>query len=132
MLVAVPSDQDTGMDSRVADHFGRCPFFTMLEIEDDGEVRQVTSIPNPCFEAHAPGQVPIFLNGEGADVILAGGMGRRAIAIFSDMGIQTCTGARGTVRETISAYLEGTLEGGPACPGGVGSQDGGCGHDHSH
>ena len=129
MLVAVPSDQDTGLDSRVGDHFGRCPFFTMLEIGDDGEVREVTSIPNPCFEAHAPGQVPVFLHGQGTDVVLAGGMGRRAIAVFAEMGIRTGTGARGTVREAVSAYLEGRLEGGSACPGGIGGHDGGCAHD---
>jgi predicted Fe-Mo cluster-binding NifX family protein len=51
----------------------------------------------------------------GADVVLSGGMGPRAIQMFAQHGIEVATGARGTVRDTVDAYLAGTLHGTTPC-----------------
>jgi hypothetical protein len=47
--------------------------------------------------------------------MLAGGMGRRAIAFFQQYGIETATGATGTVRRALEQYLGGTLQGAEPC-----------------
>ncbi|MBN1433691.1 NifB/NifX family molybdenum-iron cluster-binding protein [Candidatus Fermentibacterales bacterium] len=124
MLVAVPSESDEGLESPVAEHFGRCPFFTMVEIEN-GEIGAVSSLSNPFYASHSPGEVPMLLERSGARVILAGGMGRRAMALFSEFGIESSTGASGTVGQTVRAFLQGNLRGGSPCPGGSG-------HAHDH
>jgi predicted Fe-Mo cluster-binding NifX family protein len=53
--------------------------------------------------------VPGFIHGKGAEVMISGGMGRRALAFFQDLGIQTATGGFGTVEETLTRYLSGDL-----------------------
>jgi HAMP domain-containing protein len=47
--------------------------------------------------------------------MLTGGMGRRAIGLFEQYGIQAVTGAFGTVRRSLEQYLGGGLQGAQPC-----------------
>lgn len=114
MRIAVSCDTNNGLDSVVAGHFGRCPFFALVDVEDS-QVRSFKLVENPFFRQHEPGQVPGLIQGYGADVMLAGGMGRRAVMIFEQAGIAIATGASGTVGQTVDAYLGGVLTGTKPC-----------------
>lgn len=127
MIIAISSENNQGENSQVAHHFGRCPFFTLVNIEDEQLVDYQT-ITNPYFESHQPGQVPEFISQQGANVMLSGGMGRRAGEFFNQFGIDIATGAEGTVKEAIEAYLRGDLKKGAGCSG---HGDGGH-HGHEH
>jgi predicted Fe-Mo cluster-binding NifX family protein len=78
-------------------------------------VSQVSAVENPFYARHQPGQVPGFIDSQGADVMIAGGMGRRAIGLFSQYGIEAVTGASGTVRRSLEQYLGGALQGAQPC-----------------
>ncbi len=120
--VAVTADSDAGLDAPVAHHFGRCPFYTIVSIKD-GKIESAESLVNPFYNAHQPGQVPRFINEQNAHVMIAGGMGGRAVQFFEEFGIEAVTGAAGTVRQTIESYLSGQLTGTAPCSGG---QEHGC------
>ena len=66
--------QKNDLDSQVAGHFGKCPFFTFVEIED-GKIKSHQIIDNPYFSGHEVGQVPCFIKESAADVMISGGMG---------------------------------------------------------
>ncbi len=114
MRIAVSAEDQRGLESVVSPHFGRCPYFVLADL-DGREVKTVQAIANPYFSRHQPGQVPGFINEQDADVMLTGGMGRRAIAFFQQFGIQPVTGARGTVRLALEQYLGGDLQGAAPC-----------------
>jgi predicted Fe-Mo cluster-binding NifX family protein len=114
LRVAVSADDGSGLDSVVSPHFGRCPYFIVVDLEGC-EVQQVTAVSNPYHSHHQPGQVPRFIREQGADVMLTGGMGRRAIALFEQYDIQAVTGAAGTVRRSLEQYLGGALQGAQPC-----------------
>ena len=61
MKIAVSVETKDGLDSVVAHHFGRCPFFALVEVEED-EIKAVDVINNPYYGAHQPGQVPGFIH----------------------------------------------------------------------
>ena len=122
MRVAVSVDDSNGLDSVVSSHFGRCPYYILVDLNDQ-EVKQVNAVANPNYGRHAPGTVPTFIQNQGADVMLAGGMGRRAIALFQQYGIQAATGAAGSVRHALEQYLGGELQGAEPCSTSLG-------HDH--
>jgi predicted Fe-Mo cluster-binding NifX family protein len=82
---------------------------------DDGGVGQVREVDNPYYAQHQPGQVPAFIHSLGADVMLTGGMGGRAIMFFQQFGIEGVTGAYGTVRQSVERYLGGGLKGAAPC-----------------
>ena len=114
MRVAVSADSKNGLDSVVSPHFGRCPHFVLVDLYDH-DVREVREVDNPYFGHHQPGQVPAFINSLGANVMLTGGMGGRAIMFFEQFGIEGVTGAYGTVRQSLERYLGGELRGAAPC-----------------
>ncbi len=93
-------------EGRVAEHFGRCPQYTIFTVED-GEIKCEEVIDNP---GHQPGFLPRYLAERGVGCIIAGGMGPRARNLFVEQKISTVTGAAGPVRDVVDSYLKGTLK----------------------
>ena len=103
MRIAISTDGDF-----VSVHFGRCPSFTIIEI-DNGKLINKQTIANP---GHHPGFLPQFLHQKGVNCIIAGGMGPRAEGLFEQAGIQTIVGISGNIDEVVDKIIKGTLEGG--------------------
>jgi predicted Fe-Mo cluster-binding NifX family protein len=114
MRIAVSADNKQGLDSVVSPHFGRCPHFALVDVEDQ-DIREVQLVDNPFYGNHEPGQVPAFIASLGANVMLTGGMGGRALMFFQQYGIEGVTGAYGTVRQSVDHYLGGQLQGAAPC-----------------
>ena len=93
MRIAVSADNNEGLNSIVSPHFGRCPHFVLVDVEGQ-EIREVQSVDNPYYGNHQPGQVPGFIASHGANVMLTGGMGGRAIMFFQQYGIEGVTYSR--------------------------------------
>lgn len=126
MRIAISLETNDGLDGVVSHHFGRCPHFALVDMEGT-DVQDIKVVDNPFFASHQPGQVPGFIHEQKADVMLSGGMGRRAIQFFEQFGIKAATGANGTVRDTLENYLGGELNDASPCSDSVEH-----GKDHSH
>lgn len=127
MRLAITAETSAGLESPVAGHFGHAPYFVLVDVEED-KVTRVQTVANPYAEEHRPGQVPLFVRQQQADVVITGGMGERAYQAFSVTGIKVALGAQGTVQQALTAYLEGRLTSAMACWGHAGHHD----HDHAH
>ena len=103
MKVAISTDNNC-----VSAHFGRCPSFTILDV-DNGKVVNQDIIENP---GHLPGLIPKFLNGKGVQYIISGGMGMRATGFFKEYGIETIVGIEGPIVDVIEKLEKGVLQGG--------------------
>jgi predicted Fe-Mo cluster-binding NifX family protein len=130
MRIAVSANENKGLQSAIGAHFGRCPFFVLVDVQDS-QVHAVQTIDNPYYQQHQPGQVPGFIRTQNADVMLSGGMGGRAVSFFEQYGIQPVTGAAGTVQQSIDAFLSGALTGTAPCAESV-EHGHGEGHVHGH
>ncbi len=69
---------------------------------------------------HERGAFPTWLHENGATVILAGGMGPRAVQMFEQFGIQVVAGVGGEdPQAVVKAFLSGDLVStGETCSGG--------------
>ena len=114
MKIAVTAENNNGLESTVAHHFGHAPYFMLVDVEND-EVTSTQGIANPFAENHQPGQIPGFIKQQNADVMLSGGMGGRAIQFFEQYGIKTATGAAGNVRQALENYFGGKLSEAAPC-----------------
>ena len=114
MRIAISADNRNGLDSVVSPHFGRCPHYILVDVEGH-EVKAVNVVDNPYYGQHSPGMVPDFIHSQGVNVMLTGGMGRRAIAFFEQLGVEAVSGASGTVRRALELYLGGQLRGVQPC-----------------
>lgn len=104
LLIAVPV-----ADGKLCMHFGHCEQFAIVTADTSSKKVQSVRMADP--PPHEPGALPRWLSEEGANVILAGGMGSRAQELFAERGIKVVTGAAGgTPEELVQAFLNGTLE----------------------
>jgi predicted Fe-Mo cluster-binding NifX family protein len=130
MRIAISAQTNDGLESIVAQHFGRCPYFAFVEVQDN-EIKSVEMVENPFLAGHQVGQVPNFIHNQKADVMLSGGMGGRAIQFFKEFEIGVSTGASGNVEFAVSKYLAGELNEAAPCAESVEHGHGG-GHHHHH
>ncbi|RKX80236.1 MAG: dinitrogenase iron-molybdenum cofactor biosynthesis protein [Spirochaetes bacterium] len=124
MIIAFSSEEDKGLESIMSHHFGRCPFYVFVSIDEDNTVTNVTDEPNPFANGHEPGLVPKYIADKGVNIMISGGMGPRAIDFFNQFGVTVVTAASGKVKDALNAYLSGQLKGYEPCnEGGNGSDD---------
>jgi len=110
-------------------HFGGAARFALYAVDESA--RTILDRRDLAPPEHGHGVFPMWLREQGADQILAGGMGPRAISIFTHHGIEVVLGVTGDdPDELVRSHLAGTLEatGEPCHDHGFH----GCGHDHSH
>jgi predicted Fe-Mo cluster-binding NifX family protein len=93
-------------DGKLTAHFGHCQKFALIEVEDNEIKTKETHVPPP----HEPGVLPAWLHSLGANVIIAGGMGGRAIDLFKQNSINVIIGAPALEpEELVKSYLNNTL-----------------------
>jgi len=119
--IALACEDNQGLSGQMSQHFGRCPYYLIVDV-DGHEIKKTDSVNNPYYNNHVPGMVPQFINEQAANVMIAGGMGPRAIDMFTNLGIEVVTGAIGNVGNVLQAYLRGEISGVEPCehdyPGG--------------
>ncbi len=101
MRIAIPI-----AEGRLTAHFGHAAEFAVMHIENQKIRNKELLTPPP----HEPGVLPKWLHELGVDVIIAGGMGQRALGLFGENGIKVITGAPNhTPEELVHEYLADTL-----------------------
>lgn len=107
--IAIPSVHPGGLEAMRSGHFGHCDLFTMVHLED-GEIREVSLIPNA---PHAQGgcQAPVMLlQQNGADALIVGGIGMRPLMGFRQVGIDVYFDqVSPTVGEVVNKMIRGDL-----------------------
>ena len=100
-------------EGKLTAHFGHCQEFALVEVEGNVIKNKETLVPPP----HEPGVLPKWLHDQGANVIIAGGMGARALDLFAQNDIKVIVGASAlTPEELVKQYLDKTLQtGGNVC-----------------
>ncbi|MEJ2744514.1 MAG: NifB/NifX family molybdenum-iron cluster-binding protein [bacterium] len=104
MRIAIPVS-----NGKLSAHFGHCERFALVDV--DPAAKKILKCEELDAPAHQPGLLPPWLAERGAQMIIAGGMGVRAQALFSGQGIQVLTGAPSeTPEKIVTDYLTGMLE----------------------
>jgi Mrp family chromosome partitioning ATPase/predicted Fe-Mo cluster-binding NifX family protein len=94
----------------LCNHFGHCEHFAVLQVLEGEICQSELHVPPP----HEPGVLPRWLGDLGVNLIIAGGMGQRALGLFAERGIKVVTGAPNLPPEVlVQNYLAGTLTTGP-------------------
>lgn len=105
----------TDLDAPVDPVFGRARVFLFV----DSETLEVEAIEN-APGAHGAGvQAAQMMTDRAVGAVLTGNVGPNAFQGLTAAGIEIFIGAKGTAREALAAYKDGTLEstGGPTSRG---------------
>jgi predicted Fe-Mo cluster-binding NifX family protein len=96
---------ENGLENLVGEHFGRVPTYTIVDLDTN----KVEVIPNTSEHMGGQGQPPEIMAREGVNVMICRGLGRRAIALFNELGIDVYIGASGKVKDAVEAFKQGKL-----------------------
>jgi predicted Fe-Mo cluster-binding NifX family protein len=107
MKIAIPL-----AGGRLSEHFGHCEQFALVEADlNTKKILNTTQVTPP---PHEPGLLPRWLREQGVQVVIAGGIGQRALAVFAHNGIDVRAGyAAAPVEQLVTSFLQGQLTGTP-------------------
>ena len=107
--VIVPVADKNGLDARIAEHFGRAPFYATVVL-DDGKVERVETVENKGEHFGGQGHPHDHLLSLKPNATIAYGMGPRGLISFQEAGVCVLKSNADTVKEVISAYKNNELQ----------------------
>ncbi|MEN4017960.1 MAG: NifB/NifX family molybdenum-iron cluster-binding protein [Methanobacterium sp.] len=96
-LICIPTLNEGGLLSDISMHFGKTPYFTFIKLEDGG-IKSIDVIES--FGKHNGGSktpAEIILS-SGANVLICGNLGSKAVSMLRDREIEVFSGASGKVK----------------------------------
>ena len=88
-------------------HFGHCEQFAFFDVDEEKKISHREFITSP---EHQPGLLPVWLAERGASVVIAGGMGSRAVDLLQQYGIGVVLGAiESDPEKAVLSHLSGSL-----------------------
>jgi predicted Fe-Mo cluster-binding NifX family protein len=108
--VGVASQGAGGLDDMVSPMFGRCPSFTLVEVEGKA-IKGAKVLPNQYVSAPSGVGIAVvqMLANEGVRYILAGRFGPNVSAVASQFGIQMVMAPPGVkIKDAINQYIIGS------------------------
>ena len=116
MKIAIPT-----VDGKLCAHFGHCESFTFAEIDET--TKEIKTIEERIPEEGISCQSAAWIAEQGAQIVLAGGMGGRPLQMFANCGVNVITGCpEEDIEEVVTQFLTSTLETG----------ENACGGEHHH
>ena len=106
MKIVIPTNNKKGMDDTVAEHFGRCDTYTFLN--EEGEVVEI--IDNTSEHMGGIGLPPELMKKYGADVLLCGGLGLRALNLCGKLEIDVYVYQAETVKEIFGLWKNNKIK----------------------
>jgi predicted Fe-Mo cluster-binding NifX family protein len=116
MKIAIPVE-----NGRLNAHFGGSREFAIVEVDANAKtILRSETLPAP---KHEPGAFPRWLQSLGVEVIIAGGIGQRALTLFAEQDINVVAGqANELSQKLVETYLSG----------GMTEKPEGCAHHDEH
>ena len=110
MRIVIPVLDESGLNARLSEHFGRAPYFAVIELDENGHVLNQRTVPNVSEHFGGTGRPPNRILQLEPDAIITYGMGPRGLSIFQNAGVAVLMATTNTVKEVIAAYNKNELE----------------------
>jgi len=108
--IVIPTINDGGMNARISEHFGRAPYFTVIDLDEQGNVISVKTIPNTGEHFGGRGGTKDQILALHPTVVIVYDMGPRALTGFQEAGVAVLRANSELVKDVISAYKEDKLK----------------------
>jgi predicted Fe-Mo cluster-binding NifX family protein len=102
--IVIPVEDESGLDARLSRHFGRAPYFVVIDLDENGNVLSQKSIPNLSEHFGGTGRPPDRILQLQPNALITYGMGPRALDIFQNARVAVLRANADTVKEIIASY----------------------------
>ncbi len=110
MRIVIPVLAEGDLNTQLSGHFGRAPYFAVIDIDEDGSVSDQRTIANTSEHFGGIGRPPDRILQLSPSALITYGMGPRALSIFQNARVAVLRTNANTVREVVAAYNNDELE----------------------
>ncbi len=130
VILVFPISEFDDEYSIIADHFGRAPFYAVVEVSKDGRIVSVEAKENTSEHMGGRGLPPELIAGFNPDYMVVKGMGTRAISMFQAWGITVLMCDALSIIEAVQLFAKGKLGDAEPCEQHGYGHEHGNGHEH--
>jgi len=100
MRILIAVEEDNGLNSKLSNHFGHCPYFAIF----DTKTKKLKIIENELDHSNSKLTPVDQIMAYKPDVVFSLGMGQKAIHLFEEKGVKLKTGDLKIVKEIIENF----------------------------
>lgn len=108
--IVIPVVDESGLNAHLSEHFGRTPFFAVVDLSENCEILDVKTVANVGEHFGGSGQRADFILQLKPNAIITYGMGPRGLSIYQSVRVAVLRANAKTVREVIAAYKNDELQ----------------------
>lgn len=108
--IVIPVVDESGLSARLSRHFGRAPYFAVVELDAKGAVANQKSVPNVGEHFGGSGRRALNILELKPNAVITFGMGPRGISAFQGARVAVLRANADVVRDLIKAYNNDELE----------------------
>ncbi|MDI6698686.1 MAG: NifB/NifX family molybdenum-iron cluster-binding protein [Candidatus Saccharicenans sp.] len=108
--IVLPVAENKGLASRIADHFGRAPYFLIVEVDEQGQIASERPVSNSGEHSGGRGHAHDSILEFEPDYLIVPGMGPRGLKAMKSAGVEVLRTGADQVQEALEAFREGRLE----------------------
>jgi predicted Fe-Mo cluster-binding NifX family protein len=108
--IVVPVIDEQGLNAQLSQHFGRAPYFSVVDIGDDNQVVNQHTVANESEHFGGVGRPPNRILQLKPAALITYGMGPRALTIFQAARVAVLRTTALTVRDVVNLYNDDVLE----------------------
>ena len=109
MKFVIPLRDNNGLESTLSDHFGRSPYYAVVEVIDD-KIESVDVVENPREQGLRPGEYCLKVNARYVIIKSDGGIGVKALSLFRENGVEVLRVDASTLKEAVQKFLRKEYE----------------------
>jgi predicted Fe-Mo cluster-binding NifX family protein len=108
--IVIPVSDEKGIDAQLSQHFGRAPFYSIIDLDAEGKVIGQGTIANTSEHFGGVGLPPDRILQLKPKALVTYGLGSKALKMFQDAGVAVLRTEANTVREVVNAYNNDELQ----------------------
>jgi predicted Fe-Mo cluster-binding NifX family protein len=120
--IVIPTENKSGLEANLAEHFGRAPYYTIVDLDEKNNNTGVRTEVNKGEHVGGTGHPHEHLLALKPNIFVVKGMGPGCLSSLQDAGIIVLGATGTTVKEIVECFKEGKLT----------ALDGACEHAHHH
>lgn len=107
--IVIPVLDESGLNARLSEHFGRAPYFAVIDLDENGIILNLRTESNVSEHFGGTGRPPDRILQFQPNALITYGMGSRALSIFQDACVAVLRANGNTVKEVVTAYTKNEL-----------------------
>jgi len=120
--IVMPVENQTGLEAPIAQHFGKAPYYAVVDLDDNNAVLNIKTEMNRSEHAGGTGLPHENLLVLKPDMFVVYDMGPGCLRSLQSTGMTVLKAVGNTVNDIVTAFKKGQLK----------ALEGGCSHSHQH